>query len=80
MVNLVDDLLDVSGIVRGQVHLRQDDVDTRAVVAKAVGTVLPLLVERKHTIDAQVPAGLVVRGDEVCPAQAYSSVNGNAAK
>ena len=73
MVNLVADLLvaDLSDIARGQVHMRQDDVDTRAVVAKAVETFLPLLVECKHTIDAQIPAGLVVRGDEVCLAQAY---------
>lgn len=80
MVRLVDDLLDVSRIASGKVQLRKDAVDVGAVLTKAVEMVMPLLVERRHTIDLQVHDGLVVSGDEVRLAQVYSNVIGNAAK
>src|SRR5262249_18859172 len=48
LVRLVDDLLDVSRMVRGQIVLQKDAIDVADVVRHAVETTRPLIRSRRH--------------------------------
>jgi PAS domain S-box-containing protein len=81
LTRLVDDLLDVSRIARGKVELKEELVELAEVVAKAVEMTSPLLEERTHTLDLDVPrSGLPLRGDATRLSQVVSNLLTNAAK
>jgi PAS domain S-box-containing protein len=81
LTRLVDDLLDVSRIARGKVELKEELVELAEVVAKAVEMTSPLLEERTHTLDLDVPrSGLPLRGDSTRLSQVVSNLLTNAAK
>jgi PAS domain S-box-containing protein len=81
LTRLVDDLLDVSRIARGKVELKEELVELAEVVAKAVEMTSPLLEQRTHTFDLDVPRnGLPLRGDPVRLSQVVSNLLTNAAK
>lgn len=63
MVRLVDDLLDVSRITRGKVELRKERTELAAVVGGALETVSPLVTERMHRVEVDVPSNLTIDGD-----------------
>ena len=48
LVRLVDDLLDVSRVMRGKIELRKEQVELATVVARAVETVQPLIEAQGH--------------------------------
>jgi signal transduction histidine kinase/DNA-binding response OmpR family regulator len=56
LVLLVDDLLDVARIQRGQVELRREPVDLATVVNAAIETSMPLLQAARHKFTAHLPA------------------------
>ncbi len=81
LTRLVDDLLDVSRIARGKVELKEEIVEIADVVASAVEMTGPLLEERMHTLDLEVPRrGLAVKGDPTRLGQVVSNLLTNAAK
>ncbi len=81
LVRLVDDLLDVSRIVRGKVELRRELVDLRGVVQRAVETAQPSLDAHGHRLQADLPDEPVwVHADVVRLAQAIANLLTNAAK
>ncbi len=81
MRRLVDDLLDVSRITTGKVHLRMEDVDVADVVARAVDIAAPLVGQRKHILQVQIPKGVFgVRADVVRLTQIVANLLHNAAK
>jgi PAS domain S-box-containing protein len=81
LTRLVDDLLDVSRIARGKVELKEETVEIAEVIAKAVEMSAPLLEQRSHALDVQVPRrGLTVVGDSTRLSQVVSSLLTNAAK
>ncbi|OGA77733.1 MAG: hypothetical protein A3G81_29570 [Betaproteobacteria bacterium RIFCSPLOWO2_12_FULL_65_14] len=81
LVRLVDDLLDVSRIIRGKIDLRRDRVDVGAVVARAVETAQPVVDAHGHAVKVSLPEGpLRVDGDLVRLAQVVSNLLTNAAK
>src|SRR5689334_462857 len=81
LTRLVDDLLDVSRIARGKVELKEELVELAEVVAKAVEMTSPLLEERTHTLDLDVPrSGLPLRGDSTRLSQVVANLLTNAAK
>jgi PAS domain S-box-containing protein len=80
LMRLVDDLLDVSRIARGKIELRQQPIEVAQIVASAVETVSPLLEERQHRLDVDVPSGLIVRGDVTRLTQIVMNLLSNAAK
>ena len=80
LTRLVDDLLDVSRIARGKVELKEELVEIAEVVAKAIEIATPLLDQRTHALDVDVPRGLWVRGDTIRLNQVVSNLLTNAAK
>jgi len=55
LTRLVDDLLEVSRITTGRIHLIQERIDLNGVVANAVETVRPLIGQRRHSLKVSVP-------------------------
>jgi signal transduction histidine kinase len=80
VVGLVDDLLDISRITRGNVQLRREHVDLADVVAKAIEMTAPAIEERRHTLQLDVPRGLTVDGDPARLGQIFANLLTNAAK
>jgi PAS domain S-box-containing protein len=81
LVRLVDDLLDVSRIARGDVELKREVLEIAEVVEKGVETVSPLLEQRGHTLTVDVPShGLLVEADPMRLGQVISNLLTNAAK
>jgi signal transduction histidine kinase len=81
MVRLVDDLLDVSRITRGRIDLKKQSIDLRDAVARAVEIASPLLEQRRHHFQVEVPPHeLRVFGDEARLAQVFANLLTNAAK
>ncbi|WP_291982683.1 ATP-binding protein [Luteitalea sp.] len=81
LVALVDDLLDVSRITRGKLHLRRVVVETSAIVARGIEMSSPLLDQHQHELTVDVPRdGLPVLGDLERLAQVVANLLTNAAK
>ncbi len=81
LTRLVDDLLDVSRITRGKINLAREPVEISALVARAVETVEPLIAERSHDLQIDVPQQPIrVYGDPLRLTQALGNVLANAAK
>ena len=81
MTELVDDLLDVSRVTRGLVHVDRDVVELQQVVQGALEQANPLIEARHHTVEVDFPETLVyVRGDRVRLIQVVSNLLNNAAK
>lgn len=77
---LLDDLLDVSRIVRGKLKLEPRPVALREIVQQAVDGVGPLIEERRHRLHLHPPAeGVLVNGDPVRLAQILLNLLLNAA-
>ena len=81
LARLVDDLLDVSRIVRGRIELRREPVDLNAAANVAVEAARPLIAEQAHELTVSLPPDPVwVSGDAVRLAQILSNLLNNAAK
>ena len=81
LVRLVDDLLDMSRIMRGKIGLRKDRIDLRAVVGRAVETARPGIDARGHALTVEIPPDPVwVDGDEVRLTQVVANLLTNAAR
>jgi len=80
LTRLVDDLLDVSRIARGKIELKEELVEIAEVVAKAIEIATPLLDQRFHALEVDVPRRLWVRGDSIRLNQVVSNLLTNAAK
>ena len=81
LVRLVDDLLDVSRIVRGKVQLRKELIDLREPVRRAAETALPVIDARGHNLAVKLPdAAIWVEGDLVRLSQVIANLLTNAAK
>jgi signal transduction histidine kinase len=81
MVRLVDDLLEISRVSRGQITLRTEDVDLGAVIEAAVEASRPLIDRAGHHL-AIVPAPQApwVRGDAMRLSQVFVNLLNNAAR
>ena len=81
LVQLIDDLLDVSRITSGKILLSRVPIELALVVARAIETASPLLESRRHTFTVAVPqTGLVVSADPGRLAQVIANLLTNAAK
>ena len=81
LLRLVDDLLDVSRITRGNVELARQLVEVAEIVAKAIELAAPLLESGRHRLVANVATrGLLVDADSGRLAQVFGNLLTNAAK
>jgi signal transduction histidine kinase len=80
VVELVDDLLDVSRITRGKIELRKDTARLRDIVTTATEMAMPLIEERGHQLTVHVDDLLLVEVDTRRLAQIISNLLNNAAK
>jgi PAS domain S-box-containing protein len=80
LTRLVDDLLDVGRITRGQVRLERRRVRLGTIVDTAVEAVQPLAQQRGHTLTVHVDADPLVRADPVRLAQVVTNLLTNACK
>ncbi|HKA05843.1 MAG TPA: MASE1 domain-containing protein [Gemmataceae bacterium] len=81
MVRLVDDLLDVSRIMRGRIELRKEPADLAQVIARAVETARPAIDAHHHDLAISLPPDAIyVEGDPVRLAQVFANLLNNAAK
>jgi len=78
---LLDDLLDVSRITRGQLELKKDYVDLRSVVNVAVETARPLIDAKHHQLTINLPAeNIRLEADPLRLSQVIGNLLTNAAK
>jgi signal transduction histidine kinase/CheY-like chemotaxis protein len=81
LVRLVDDLLDVSRVMRGKIELRPERLDVAAVAARSVEITQPLMESRSVQLTVSKPDGAVwVAADPVRLAQVIDNLLTNAAK
>lgn len=81
LAHLVDDLLDMARISRGKVTLCKERVDLETIVARAVETSRPLIVEHQHELAVILPPEPVwLEADPTRLAQVLSNLLNNAAK
>jgi PAS domain S-box-containing protein len=81
LTRLVDELLDVSRIVRGKVTLKMEPVELAGVVGQALETARPLIDSKGHQVAVKLPEQPVfLQGDSVRLAQVLLNLLDNAAK
>ncbi|MEW7849313.1 PAS domain S-box protein [Massilia aurea] len=81
MVELVDDLLDVSRVTRGLVELERMPVDLKSVIASAIEQARPLIEKKGHTLSTRLgAANVTVTGDRKRLVQVMTNLLNNAAK
>jgi signal transduction histidine kinase/CheY-like chemotaxis protein len=81
LVHLVDDLLDVARITRGQVELKPEWIALEDVVLAAAETSRPLIEAARHRLDLRPPAEpLYLYADATRLTQVVSNLLNNAAK
>ncbi|MBI3409406.1 MAG: MASE1 domain-containing protein [Planctomycetes bacterium] len=81
LVRLVDDLLDVSRIMRGKIELRKERIALAGAVARAVETADPAIQERGHELTVAIPPeAIFLNADPVRMAQVIANLLNNAAK
>jgi signal transduction histidine kinase len=81
MTSLVNDLLDVSRVTRGQVTITREVLEVREIVGAAVEQVRPLMDARRHELHCEIASGaLRVEGDRTRLVQVVSNILNNAAK
>jgi signal transduction histidine kinase len=81
LTRLVDDLLDVSRIVRGKVALKVARIEVAAVVNQALDMARPLIDAMGHQVAVRLPEQAVyLEGDPVRLAQVLLNLLDNAAK
>jgi signal transduction histidine kinase len=74
VLRLVDDLLDISRVARGLVELDRRPLDISSAVHNAVEATRPMVSQHLHTLEEDVPPGLVVEGDEMRLTQVVSNL------
>jgi len=81
LTRLVDDLLDVSRITRGNINLSREPVNVATIVARAIETIAPLIAEQRHDLSIDISEeALEVEGDLTRLTQVLGNLLNNAAK
>ena len=81
MVRLVDDLMDVSRISRGNIDLRKERISLAEVLNSAVETSRPLIEQMGHELNVTLPKQpIILDADMTRLAQVFLNLLNNAAK
>ncbi len=78
---IIDDLLDVNRIARGQFAVVKEDIDLRDVMRQALETGRPLIDSQAHRLSMTMPERTIpIHGDAVRLSQAITNLLNNAAR
>ena len=81
VTHLVDELLDVSRITNGRLHLQRERVDLRVIVNNAIETLESDLSERNHRLAVELPdAPVWLQGDPCRLEQVFVNLVANASR
>jgi two-component system CheB/CheR fusion protein len=81
LVRLVDDLLEISRLTRGDIELRRKSIDLATVIQGAVETSMPLIEAGRHRFALSMPEeSIILEGDALRLAQVFSNLLNNAAQ
>jgi PAS domain S-box-containing protein len=81
IASLLDDLLDVSRLTRGELRLKKSEVALEQILDAAIETARPLITAKTHTLTLDVPSALLLlEVDPVRMTQVLSNLLLNAAK
>jgi PAS domain S-box-containing protein len=81
LVRLVDDLLDISRIIRGKIELHKDVFDIATAVMRAVETAQPIIEAQGHGLSIELPEQpVLVEADLIRLSQVIANLLTNAAK
>jgi len=81
MTRLIDDLMEVSRITSGRIHLQRERLDLRRIVERARESVDPLVVEHQHVLTLRLPPDPVwLNADATRLEQVLVNLLNNAAK
>jgi signal transduction histidine kinase len=81
MVRLIDDLLDISRVTRGQLELRKERVELAAAFRQAVENARPHIEQAGHELSVTMPAEpIYLQADPVRLAQVVANLLNNCAK
>lgn len=80
MTRLIDDLLDVSRVTQGHIHLQKEVVNLTDVLAQAIEMCEPQLQFKQQTLTTVSPASLFVEGDMARLVQCVANILTNAIK
>jgi PAS domain S-box-containing protein len=81
LVRLVDDLLDVSRVMRGKIDLRREPLELATAVSRAVEMSQSLIEAQHHTLNVSIPENAVtVHADAVRLTQVIGNLLANSAK
>jgi two-component system CheB/CheR fusion protein len=81
LMRLVDDLLDINRIKRGQIELRRERIDLVPVLRQAIAACQPICERAGHALTVSIPPEpLWVSGDPARLAQVFGNLLNNACK
>jgi PAS domain S-box-containing protein len=81
LVRLVDDLMDISRIITGKIHLEKQPVEVSDFINRAIEEVQPTIDAGGHELMLEMPARpVLVDGDNARLSQVISNLLSNAAK
>ena len=80
MTRLIDDLLDVSRVTQGHIHLQKEVIDIADVLAQAVEMCEPQLQAKQQFLTTVSPSSLFVEGDMARLVQCVANILTNAIK
>lgn len=80
LARLINDLLDVSRVVRGRIDLKKESVSLASAVARATEIVRPLIEQRRHTVSVRVEESVYVNADLTRLEQILTNLITNAAQ
>jgi PAS domain S-box-containing protein/excisionase family DNA binding protein len=81
MVRLVDDLLELSRISRGNIELKKETLDLKTLVAHALEASTPSCESAAHKVTVSIPdEPIAIEGDPVRLVQVFTNLMNNAAK
>jgi signal transduction histidine kinase len=81
MTHLIDELLDVSRITSGRMHLQRERLDLRDVVNRSIETLEPDITERNHRLSTELPVAPVwLEGDPCRLEQVFVNLLANASR
>jgi signal transduction histidine kinase/ActR/RegA family two-component response regulator len=80
LARLVDDLLEVSHLTLGKLHLSRGHESIQSILSQALEIVSPLLTQRQHQLSVDVAPGLGVYGDSQRLSEVFANLLMNAVR